>query len=281
MHSFRTLTIAAVAAGVAAEVAQYGQFAEPVFAAAMAPRNNNCPELPKLCTDPVMFHGAMTTMTYLCPDKTPTTVTVTTTATTTVTEAPIVGTSAAQAPPKDAPAADPEPTTTTMISMTVKTTIQRTVTRTVVSKSAAPPSLTPVPISPSWSFSAAPPPLALSYPTLTPAPISPSWSFIAVSPPSSVVAVLNDNCTTNSLFPNSPVTNLSWTASLPYYTNIISHISHIAPTFNAKAVETTETKTTITTATATATHTSKSMVGENKVSFGALFLGLMVAAFII
>jgi sugar/nucleoside kinase (ribokinase family) len=52
--------------------------------------DSGCSELPKLCTDPVMFYGVVTTMTYLCPDKTNglITVTVTTTGTTTVTEVP-------------------------------------------------------------------------------------------------------------------------------------------------------------------------------------------------
>jgi hypothetical protein len=72
-------------AGAAAD-AVYGQY-EAAFAPAMVPRDNDCAELPKLCTDGVMLNGGLTTLTYLCPDKTaaPSTVTVTTTATTTVT----------------------------------------------------------------------------------------------------------------------------------------------------------------------------------------------------
>jgi hypothetical protein len=66
--------------------AVYAQY-EAAFAPAMVPRDNDCAELPKLCTDGVMLSGGLTTLTYLCPDKTkvPSTVTVTTTATTTVT----------------------------------------------------------------------------------------------------------------------------------------------------------------------------------------------------
>ena len=56
------------------------------FAPALVARDD-CTGLPKLCTDEAMLNGGMTTLTYLCPDKTagPSTVTVTTTATTTVT----------------------------------------------------------------------------------------------------------------------------------------------------------------------------------------------------
>jgi hypothetical protein len=73
-------------AGAAAETAQYARY-EAAFAPAMVARDD-CAELPKLCTDGVMLSGGLTTLTYLCPDKTavPSTVTVTTTATTTVTE---------------------------------------------------------------------------------------------------------------------------------------------------------------------------------------------------
>lgn len=69
-------------------------YPRPVFApvpgAAVDRRDNACSELPKLCTDEVMIHDAMTTMTYLCPEETNgmVTVTVTTTKSTTVTEVP-------------------------------------------------------------------------------------------------------------------------------------------------------------------------------------------------
>lgn len=59
----------------------------------MAPRNDVCPELPKLCTGHAMLHGQATTLTYLCPEETkvPSTVHVTVTKTTTVTEADETG----------------------------------------------------------------------------------------------------------------------------------------------------------------------------------------------
>jgi hypothetical protein len=74
-------------AGAAAEDVQYGHYDEPAFVPAMVPRDD-CPKLPKLCTDAVMLDsaGGLTTLTYLCPETAArSTVTVTTTSTTTVT----------------------------------------------------------------------------------------------------------------------------------------------------------------------------------------------------
>jgi hypothetical protein len=77
-------------ASTAADIAGYHP--GPIFAPlpVVARGDSECSELPKLCTDPVALYGAMTTLTYLCPEKTNglITVTVTTTGTTTVTEVP-------------------------------------------------------------------------------------------------------------------------------------------------------------------------------------------------
>ncbi|KAH6845882.1 hypothetical protein BKA58DRAFT_166459 [Alternaria rosae] len=173
MNTVRALTMIAVAAGAAAESAQWSPAINHVLAHAVATRDDHCAELPKLCTDAVLLRGYETTLTYLCPEKTegPSTVTVTTTRTTTVTADKSLTSSVAPAPTSDvgaSPSGQPNPnipvsatsdargppaeelTTTVIIQSTVQVTITRSVTKVAPSSTSSllpPPSIT-------WSFTA-------------------------------------------------------------------------------------------------------------------------------
>ncbi|KAF1841891.1 uncharacterized protein K460DRAFT_358585 [Cucurbitaria berberidis CBS 394.84] len=212
----------------------------------MAPRDNNCPALPKLCTDPAMIHGEAMTLTYLCPEKTvgPSTVHVTVTATTTVTLLPT--NNAPAIPSKNAPPPE-EPTTTT----TIKSTLTQYKTITVISKHASSSLriLTPPVITTSFS-QGVPPPLP---------------SSLALTP-----SVGNGTISSVS-YTHHTISNSSAIVPTPFYPNITSHSGYAAPTLNiAREVNPTH----------TAMALSKGMADQTGVSPVALFLGFMAAVYL-
>ncbi|RMZ71695.1 hypothetical protein GMOD_00006838 [Pyrenophora seminiperda CCB06] len=286
------ITLAHSSASV--EVGKLGQLVEPVFAPAVMARD--CPALPKLCTHSMMLDGHDTIMTYLCPETTvPSTVTVTTTSTTTVTaelttstvtlstvDKPLVsitngGSVTSQEPtitmePTTTvePTMTAEPTTTVTLESTRLITLTRIMTRVTTTSSSvtSSSSLTPAPIT--WSFPAVPPNnsvVLLVTSTLTPAPIT--WSFTALppNPPSPDLRT-----------PNSTASNSSVSQSARYYNSTSSYTGYNTP--SAQYLK----QMGNVTATSTAflpVDSSNGMSGDNRVSFVALFFGLMVAAAIV
>lgn len=87
-------------AGVVAQAVHGGQVSGLVDASALVPRDNICPEVPKLCTGHAVMQGKATTLTYVCPTEVPgpSTVHVTVTATTTVYVVPTKTASATSIP---------------------------------------------------------------------------------------------------------------------------------------------------------------------------------------
>ncbi|CAO2647848.1 Nn.00g087700.m01.CDS01 [Neocucurbitaria sp. VM-36] len=220
----------------------------------MAPRGNNCPELPKFCTGHVMMHGEATTLIYLCPERTqgPSTVHVTVTATTTVTVVPTNG--APATPTKDNPPPD-EPTTTT----TIKSTLTQYKTITVISK----PGISSV--------------LSVTLPVITNS-ISEQVPPLSASSLTLTLPIANE--TASSIFSTHSDANSTTIAPTPFYPNTTYHSEHSGygaptlPSFNpVKEAKHTGM------ALAQAQALSKSKSGQIEVSFVALLVSLLAAAY--
>ncbi|KAG9192648.1 hypothetical protein G6011_11382 [Alternaria panax] len=289
MYGMRALTIAAVAAGAAAEASQQGHVVERIHAPVVVPRDD-CVDLPKLCTDPVLLRGHETTLTYLCPEtEGPSTVTVTTTRTTTVTadltsSAPALTTSDGQTPAVE------EPTTTETVKSTIQVTTTRHVTK--VAPSTTSSSLTPPVIT--WSFTAILPsnvklsgmPLKSS-PSPPDADITPVTS-VAAHPTSSTSGAL-ERFPTYVIINSSSVASTSSVAALPSldihrpinWNQTGVHNIHGHPTLNvARNVEVKSIETVTSTA-AVATESKKGQAGDTQASFIALFFGVLAATLLI
>ncbi|KAF2133204.1 hypothetical protein P153DRAFT_428238 [Dothidotthia symphoricarpi CBS 119687] len=260
MNSMRTLTLVVVAASAAAEVVNNGgRFGDSVFAPAMAPRDEVCPELPAFCTGPAMLHGEATTLTYLCPEKTkvPSTVHVTITTTTTVTEA---GATSSVAPvptltalPENTSVA-PEPTTTTTIHST--STQYKTVTVSKIHSTSEASIPTPVPTQDEPVYT-----IQTSIPSSIPAETS------AVQYPTFSLPVANGT-TIGVSFSNS-ICNSSLVAPTPFYPNSTAHGAYGTPTANfVRQLDPAESSTALGT----------NMAGQTSVSLFTLFLGVVAVA---
>ncbi|CAI9638017.1 unnamed protein product [Alternaria burnsii] len=304
MHSMRALALVAVA-GAAAEASQQSHIMEHSHAPAMIPRDD-CADLPKLCTDPVLLRGHETTLTYLCPEtEGPSTVMATTTRTITVTvdltsSVPVVATSDSQTPVIE------EPTTTETVKSTTQVTVTKFVTRvtaSTTSSSLSPPTIT-------WSFTAIPPDVDSTAVSSVKARTSGASSSFELSPShvinssSSVVSTFSTPASSASgsleHFPTYAIVNSSSIASTssvatlpslgihrPIYRNhtIVHHTGghHIIdhPTLNvARDAEAKSTKT-LTATSATATESKKGQAGDTQASFIALFFGVLAATLLI
>ncbi|KAI0575583.1 hypothetical protein PtrSN002B_009819 [Pyrenophora tritici-repentis] len=295
----RIFTVLAVAASAVAEVAHLSQPLEPVATGEVAAQI--CDKLPTLCTHAVMLKGLETTLTYLCPEtESPSVVTITKTATTTATATVTAGPDGA-APPISMPTTSDEPTTTVTLQSTRQVTMTWTITEIPAGISVSlipgsmPPVLTPpatsdeptttVTLQPTSQITrtetvtrVTPSSSKSSSSSLTPASIT--WSFTAVppydifpTPVSSTADLVSANSTGNS----------STSYVFPYhvkYTSPIPHSDYIKP--SALYIAHAEANETVTaTATPVPTESSNGMAGDGRVSFVALFLGLMAAAFIV
>lgn len=255
---------------------------------AVAPRDE-CTNLPKLCTDPVLLRGYETTLTYLCPEtKGPSTITVTTTHTTTLTvdltsSMPVMATSDGQAPVIE------EPTTTVTAMSTAHVTITK-----LVTKVAATPKLSALPPPTiTWSFTAVLPsdvnPFGfLRKSSTTPSDVvSSSVSFVS-APPSSVsnsFEVFPSHAVSNSssILSTSSAATSSWAGRrMPLFSNHTHiHAGGNFPTINlVRGAEDKPTETVATTA-AVATEGKKGQAGDTQASFIALFFGVLAATFLI
>ncbi|XP_014555031.1 hypothetical protein COCVIDRAFT_17334 [Bipolaris victoriae FI3] len=310
MHAMRAIAFFAVSVA-AFQTGLEGHLVEPAPFGAVAARDESCSKLPKLCTDTVLLHGGQTTLTYLCPEtQGPTaTITITSTTTRTITGSATHGSSSGQA--GVSVSACGELTTTTAIQSTTQVTVTEKV---IGASTATTPSILPPPATITATFTAIP--LSELRP---PFPIKPTWSEFknvsttsyptatgARAPPVFNLTSQVVNFTSFDLVPTHAPTNLSSTVYVPsitlavsvaYYPNsptnsTSSGIGYNFPSLNViRQVESTTTVTTtvsgITTETGMADEngvyyvmtTSTGMAGENGVSFVALFLSMMVTAF--
>jgi hypothetical protein len=270
---------------------------EHIHAPAMIPRDD-CTDLPKLCTDPVLLRGHETTLTYLCPEtEGPSTVTATTTRTITVTvdltsSVPVVATSDSQTPVIE------EPTTTETVTKFVTR-----VTASTTSSSLSPPTIT-------WSFTAIPPGVGSTPVSSVKAPTSGASSSFELSPShvinsSSSVASTSSTPTSSASgslehFPtyvivnSSSIASTSSAATLPslgihrpiYWNHTIVHHTgghHIIdhPTLNVARDAEAKSTETLTATSATATESKKGQAGDTQASFIALFFGVLAATLLI
>jgi hypothetical protein len=300
LNTSPTLLAHSDSARAAAEAGQWGHILEHVHAQAVAPRDNDCTGLPKLCTDAVLLRGYETTLTYLCPEtEGPSTVTVTMTATTTVTPGQDVTSSAPATVTSNIPSiltsdipvivtshvqgsTSEEPTTTVTIQSTAQITITRVVTRIATSSS---PSLLPPPTI-TWSFTAVLP----SDVKPPPAPRM-SSSTLPDGIPSIVSSVGTPTSSARSsfeLFPSHSVSNWSSIA-------IVSSVGYHAPPFanrtalrythgdfpTLNVARNTNPTNTVTTTAAVVTETKKAQAGDTQASFIALFFGVLAATLLI
>ncbi|KAH8643247.1 hypothetical protein IG631_00710 [Alternaria alternata] len=273
---------------------------EHIHAPAMIPRDD-CTDLPKLCTDPVLLRGHETTLTYLCPEtEGPSTVTATTTRTITVTvdltsSVPVVATSDSQTPVIE------EPTTTETVKSTTQVTVTKFVTRVTAStnsSSLSPPTIT-------WSFTAIPPGVGSTPVSSVKAPTSGASSSFELSPShvinsSSSVASTSSTPTSSASgslehFPtyvianSSSIASTSSVATLPslgihrpiYWNHTIVHHIIDHPTLNVARVAEAKSTETLTATSATATESKKGQAGDTQASFIALFFGVLAATLLI
>ncbi|CAN9136132.1 unnamed protein product [Alternaria alternata] len=304
MHSMRALALVAVA-GAAAEASQQGHIMEHIHAPAMIPRDD-CTDLPKLCTDPVLLRGHETTLTYLCPEtEGPSTVTATTTRTITVTvdltsSVPVVATSDSQTPVIE------EPTTTETVKSTTQVTVTKFVTRvtaSTTSSSLSPPTIT-------WSFTAIPPGVGSTPVSSVKAPTSGASSSFELSPshvtnssssvastfstPTSSASGSLEHFPTYVIVNSSSIASTSSVATLPslgihrpiYWNHTMVHHTgghHIIdhPTLNVVRDAEAKSTETVTTTAAIATESKKGQAGDTQASFIALFFGVLAATLLI
>ncbi|KAB2102647.1 hypothetical protein AG0111_0g9078 [Alternaria gaisen] len=302
----RALALFAVA-GAAAEASQQGHIMEHIHAPAMIPRDD-CTDLPKLCTDPVLLRGHETTLTYLCPEtEGPSTVTATATTTRTITvtvdltsSVPVVATSDSQTPVIE------EPTTTETVKSTTQVTVTKFVTRvtaSTTSSSLSPPTIT-------WSFTAIPPGVGSTPVSSVKAPTSGASSSFGLSPshvivssssvastfstPTSSASGSLEHFPTYVIVNSSSIASTSSVATLPslgihrpiYWNHTMVHHTgghHIIdhPTLNVVRDAEAKSTETVTTTAAIATENKKGQAGDTQASFIALFFGVLAATLLI
>ncbi|KZM27147.1 uncharacterized protein EKO05_0004688 [Ascochyta rabiei] len=281
MNTFRSLALAAVVAGAAAEAVNNGTpQGEVIKDLPMIARDGTCAKLPKLCTARAVIDDYTTTLTYLCPEAATThersTVHVTITKTVTVTP-PDAETTGSLTGTVVAPVPAITDTTTTIHSTLTQ---YKTITLVGHKGSPTPTNAVPAPAVPITGYFSAtmptellsvahPPPTETKEPvytvqTSTPAVTpTPGYDFPTMLPP-----VING--TTTGVFYSAPIANSSVVHPTPFFSNTTSaHPHYSVPTLNMANRD------------AEILKTAKGTAGKVGASLVALSFGLMVNAFLV